>query len=287
MLRSPFFVFSPKEARAKMNLTHVAYAVAIAQNGSVSKAAERLLVAQSNLSRAVKELEDDLGIVIFQRTRSGMIPTVEGERFLTSARSILSQVERLENGTRNKNAEQQPFSLSVARASYITEAFARFLSQLKETPVETNYMETSSYRTVLNVSEGSFNLGIIRYNDCYHASISRLLQDRHLHSMTISTFHYMLLFSKKSPLNDLPEIRLTDLEQMTEIMHPDYFIPERMAAEKGNLTDEPFANEKHVFVYERASQFALLRYNPQMFMWVSPVPGELPDLLNMVQKTCP
>lgn len=127
-----------------MNLTHVAYAVAIAQDGSVSKAAERLLVAQSNLSRAVKELEEDLGIVIFQRTRSGMIPTVEGERFLSSARSILSQVERLENGTRNKTAEHQPFSLSVPRASYIAETFSIFLSQQKDGPLETNYMEASS-----------------------------------------------------------------------------------------------------------------------------------------------
>lgn len=136
------------------------------------------------------------------------------------------------------------------------------------------------------MAEGSFNLGIIRYNDQYHTSITRLLEDKHLHHMTLSTFHYLLLFSKNSPLSQLPEVHLSDLEEMTEIMHPDHFIPGQMLAEKDSLNNEPFPRKKHVFVYERASQFALLKYNPQMYMWVSPVPDPLLNALSMVQKAC-
>ena len=56
-----------------MNMLHVKYAVEVARRGSLSRAAETLLIAQPNLSRAIKELEADLGIKIFERTANGMI----------------------------------------------------------------------------------------------------------------------------------------------------------------------------------------------------------------------
>lgn len=48
-----------------MNLQHMKYAVAVAETGSINKAADRLFVGQSNLSRAIKELENSLGVAIF------------------------------------------------------------------------------------------------------------------------------------------------------------------------------------------------------------------------------
>ena len=45
-----------------MNLQHMKYAVAVAETGSINKAADRLFVGQSNLSRAIKELENSLGV---------------------------------------------------------------------------------------------------------------------------------------------------------------------------------------------------------------------------------
>ena len=50
-----------------MNIQHLKYAVEIAKYGSISKASEALYVAQPNLSRAIKDLEKELGIVIFDR----------------------------------------------------------------------------------------------------------------------------------------------------------------------------------------------------------------------------
>ena len=51
-----------------MNLLHMKYALEVAKAGSVNKAAEELLIAQPNLSRAIKELEQSLGIAIFDRS---------------------------------------------------------------------------------------------------------------------------------------------------------------------------------------------------------------------------
>ena len=72
-----------------MNVLHMKYAVEIANAGSINKASEQLFIAQPNLSRAIKELESDLGITIFERSSKGIKTTPEGEEFIGYAKTIL------------------------------------------------------------------------------------------------------------------------------------------------------------------------------------------------------
>ena len=65
-----------------MNLLHLKYVVEISKTGSISKAAENLYMGQPNLSRAVRELEEEVGITIFNRTARGITVTAEGEELL-------------------------------------------------------------------------------------------------------------------------------------------------------------------------------------------------------------
>ena len=51
-----------------MNLTHLKYALEVEKTGSITKAAENLFMGQPNLSRVIKDLEDETGIRIFSRT---------------------------------------------------------------------------------------------------------------------------------------------------------------------------------------------------------------------------
>ena len=61
-----------------MNVQELRYVVAVAQAGSINKAALNLYVSQSTLSRAVQEVEAQIGISLFQRTNKGAIPTHDG-----------------------------------------------------------------------------------------------------------------------------------------------------------------------------------------------------------------
>ena len=72
-----------------MNILHLKYAVEIAKTKSISRAAENLYMGQPNLSRAIKELEDNLNITIFNRNSKGITITPEGEEFLQYARRII------------------------------------------------------------------------------------------------------------------------------------------------------------------------------------------------------
>ena len=58
-----------------MNTQHLKYAVEVERTGSITQAADNLYMAQPNLSKAIKELEDTLGISIFRRTSKGVVPT--------------------------------------------------------------------------------------------------------------------------------------------------------------------------------------------------------------------
>jgi DNA-binding transcriptional LysR family regulator len=68
--------------------------VVVAEELHFRRAAERLLMAQSPLSRMIKGLEDDIGVALFVRTRRSVRLTLEGTAMLDDARSLLSLAER-------------------------------------------------------------------------------------------------------------------------------------------------------------------------------------------------
>lgn len=64
-----------------MDLKELDYIVTVANEGSISRAAEKLFMAQSSLSQAVRLFEQDLGTPIFVRTARGVRPTSAGEAY--------------------------------------------------------------------------------------------------------------------------------------------------------------------------------------------------------------
>lgn len=88
-----------------MELRQLRYFVAIADQGSVSKAAERVFIAQSALSHQLAQLEDELGASLFARSRRGVELTDAGQRFLPHAVSILRQVQEAREAVSHNSTE--------------------------------------------------------------------------------------------------------------------------------------------------------------------------------------
>ena len=83
-----------------------------------------LYMAQPNLSKAIKELENSLGITIFRRTSKGVIPTDQGVKFLACAKQVLMQIDNMEAiGSPDKPRERK-MRISVPRAGYISRALS-------------------------------------------------------------------------------------------------------------------------------------------------------------------
>lgn len=269
-----------------MNVLHMKYAVEVAKAGSLNKAADALLIAQPNLSRAVKELEAELGITIFDRSSRGMALTPEGEDFMRYARKILSQIDDLESMYKSGTPAKQRFSISVPRACYISLAFARFSRGIsKEEPAEIFYKETNSYRAIKNILNEDYKLGIIRYAAAFDRYFTDNLAEKELAGEPVANFHYVLLMNGRSPLAALENPRFRDLRPYIEIAHGDPFVPSLPMAvvRKEELPDDI---SRRIFVFERASQFDLLSENPDTYMWVSPLPKALLERYGLVQKKC-
>ena len=100
-----------------MNLLHMKHAVEVAKAGSLGKASEALLIAVPNISRSIKELETDLGIIIFERTSKGMILTPEGEEFINFAKDILAQIDQVDKYYKENTAKKEDTQKRAADAA--------------------------------------------------------------------------------------------------------------------------------------------------------------------------
>lgn len=268
-----------------MNFLHLKYAIMVTETGSISKAAEKLYVAQPNVSRAIKELESDLNITIFERNSKGMIVTPEGEQLIHYAKRILRQIDDMEKIFKYQK-KKNVFSISVPRASYISDAFVEFSKCLNNIDnAEVYYKETNAYRVINNVINEEYNLGILRYYINHDRYFKDIIEKKELKCELINQFKYVLIFNKNSALAENKEIHYSDLKDFIEIAHGDPYVPSLSTNElvKTELSEEV---SRRIFVFERASQFELLANNEETFMWVSPVSKRLLDRYGLVQKEC-
>ena len=268
-----------------MNILHMKYAVEVAKVGSLNKAAETLLIAAPNVSRSIKELEADIGISIFERTTKGMELTPEGEEFINYAKGILNQIDEVESFYKKGSAKKQRFSISVPRACYISEAFSQFSKSLSKEAAEIFYKETNSQRTIRNILEHDYKLGIIRYAENYDKYFKAMLEEKGFCYELVTEFTYSLIMSADSPLAKKEEIAFDDLADYIEIAHADPYVPS-MPLSKVVKEELPDNVDRRIFIFERASQFDLLSNNPETFMWVSPAPESLLKRYNLIQKKC-
>lgn len=268
-----------------MNLLHMKHALEVAKAGSLSKASEVLLIAAPNISRSIKELENDLGITIFDRTQNGMKLTPEGEEFINFAKEILKQIDDVENFYKTGALKKQMFSISVPRACYISEAFANFSKSLSKDAAEVFYKETNSQRVIHNILNHDYKLGIIRYAENYDKYFKAMLEEKGFQYELVTEFTYSLIMSANSDLAKKQRISFDDLANHIEIAHADPYVPS-MPISKVIKEELPDNISRRIFIFERASQFDLLFINPETFMWVSPTPQKLLDRYNLVQRKC-
>lgn len=268
-----------------MNLQHLRYVAEVERVGSITKAAANLFMGQPNLSKTIKEVEAEVGIQIFRRSAKGVVPTEKGAEFLEYARAILVQLDKIEELYKSEAANRISFSISVPRASYISHAFTRFITGLDRSKVfDIDFRETNSVDAVNNVADSTSNMAVIRYELAYEEYFLSLLSEKGMKSEKVLDFEYRLLISEKSPLAEYDDVPYDEVRKMTEILHGDLSVPYLSA----NYTkkNEKDGCEKRIYVYERGSQFDLLKGVPDTFMWVSPIPDAVLENTGLTERRC-
>ncbi|RVT73043.1 LysR family transcriptional regulator [Agrobacterium sp. CNPSo 2736] len=131
-----------------MELRHLHYIVVSARNGSFSAAANELNVRQPIVSKRIREVEDELGIPLFERASTGARLTPTGEEFIVGAKRIVEDVQRLKERARASKAGKLGHivvgfykSLSTGRLRTALHQFRQSNPSIEVEPVETSYSE--------------------------------------------------------------------------------------------------------------------------------------------------
>lgn len=164
-----------------MNFTQLKYALEIEKTRSITKAAQNLYMSQPNLSKAVKELEGEIGTKIFLRSAKGVEITKNGVEFLAYARTIVAQMEALEAIYKPHTSETLSLNFCMPRATYISIAFTDFLNQIgPENHISINLRERNSQDTINYVADGEADFGVIRVQEAYESYFFYTLKEKGL-----------------------------------------------------------------------------------------------------------
>lgn len=269
-----------------MDIRHLKYALEVERYGSISKTAERLYVSQPFLSKLIRDLEDDLGFDIFNRSSRGVEPTKKGKEFLMRARAVTTGFDDLESAYQTSRREELSFDITVPIACYVSHAFVDFIAELgAREKLRVDYRETNTISAIERVAAQESTIGIIRYQTQYEDYFLRYAEGKDLVVRPLWEFDYHLIVSKLSPLARKELVEFSDLEELIEISHGDPEVPALPVSIMQEHRRRDSAR-REIVVYERQSQFELLCEIPQTYMWASPTPESIFATHPLIQIKC-
>ena len=146
-----------------MNITELRYLVAIMKWGSVSAAAKQLYAAQPNVSKALKNLEEEYGLRIFERSSTGMIPTEQGKRFIAQAQRVLQQVDELKQEAHQQRSCAE-LRVVLTHATYASYAAVDFLQQAaRSEQLRVHIRESGAIEALDFVLRQGYHMALLRY----------------------------------------------------------------------------------------------------------------------------
>lgn len=239
-----------------MNFQKLKYAVVVADSGSFREAARRLFMAQSSLSTAIRELEEEYDIQIFERTKRGIFITEEGSEFLSYARDVLSQVSVMENRYLDAN-QKKLFSISSQHYDFVSEAFAILLATDEEHTHHYRLLETSTTHVMENVKNAYSEIGILYMNAYNQKVIKQYLNHNELQYTEMGTFQPHVFVGINHPLADRETVTQADL-----LAYPSVTF-EQAQGSSAQLTEEALdlaeeSTQATVYVSDRATSINVL-----------------------------
>ncbi len=196
-----------------MTLTQLRYIITIADTRSMNEAARTLFIAQPSLSQAVKELEEEIGISIFNRSNRGVSITPEGEEFLGYARAVVEQYRLVEDRYIEKKNSKKRFSVSTQHYTFAVKAFVELVKQFGMDEYEFAVHETKTYEVIEDVKNFRSEIGILYLNDFNFAVLTKLFQESGLEFTEIFKCGIYVYMWKEHPLAGKDEIELEELEE--------------------------------------------------------------------------
>ncbi len=204
-----------------MELRHLRYFVAVADALSFTKGAQKLHLSQPSLTRQIKDLEEELGVRLLDRSKQGVNLTRQGARFLIDAKRVLDLSEEIVKSVQ-RTGEQPPSPLNIG---YVADLFydllpvtlAAFQRSFPTVPI--NLFDMSCGDQFRALEEGQIDLGF--------AGLRGPIEERGLQFLPIAAYDTVAAVAKNHPLAKETVIHLKTLKPlffigMSEASYPGY-----------------------------------------------------------------
>ncbi|SCY20153.1 LysR family transcriptional regulator [Butyrivibrio sp. INlla14] len=195
-----------------MTILQLKYIIAIDEECSMRKAADRLYVSQPGLSSAVRDLENELGIQIFERVHNGVVTTAAGASFIAYARSAVEQFEKVEDKYLNSKNDKPTFSVSMQHYTIAVNAFIDTIKEIEHPEYQFSIRETQTSEVIEDVKTLKSEVGVIALSDFNKNTFKKIFADASLEFTELFTRNTYLYLSKHHPLADRETISLKELE---------------------------------------------------------------------------
>lgn len=238
-----------------MTLQQLKYAIEIANCGSINIAAKKLFITQPSLSNAIRELEVELNIIIFQRTNRGISLTVDGAEFLGYARQVIEQTELLEKRYFNAKPSAQHFSVSTQHYAFAVNAFVDLIKEYGNNEYEFSLRETKTYEIIEDVKNLRSEIGILYLNEFNSKVLNKLFKENNLKFTKLFVAKPHVFISTKNPLSKQKVVTIKDLEK-----YP-YLSFEQGEYNSFHFSEEilsTLSHKRNIRVSDRATLFNLL-----------------------------
>ncbi len=198
-----------------MNIQQCRYVEAIAETGSFSEAAKKLYVTQPNLSSSIKELENELGVLLFFRSNTGARLTDDGNDFLKYAKRILGEIDLLEQ--RYQQNYRKSFTITSHHYDFLSIPLLEIAEQFKDHYQHFHMFETTTKKILESVLNFESDLGIIYLNDDNKHILERYMRQHNLSFTPLGEFPTRIFLRKGHPLANQTLISEEDLKPYTQV----------------------------------------------------------------------
>ena len=238
-----------------MTLQQLRYVVCVAETGNITLAAEKLFISQPSLTTAIRNLEQEINITIFNRNNKGVTLSNDGSIFLSYARQILEQTDLLTNKYLNKAERKPSFSVSCQHYSFAVNAFIDVINKFDAHSYDFTLRETQTHEIITDVNQRISEIGVLYMSSKNEEVISKILKQYDLKFELLFIAHPHVFINNTHPLAKKNIIKLEELENYPYL-----------SFEQGQYNSFYFSEEilstldrrKNIKVRDRATLFNLL-----------------------------
>ncbi len=196
-----------------MTLQQLKYVVTVADKGTISEAAKELFLSQPSLTNAIKELEQEMQLTIFNRTNKGIVVSNAGDEFLSYARQVLEQANLLEERFLNGNKQSPRFSVSTQHYSFAVNAFVDVIREFGQNQYDFTLRETQTYEIIEDVTRLKSEIGVLYTSSKNEEVIMKFIKQNGLEFKKLFLAKPHVFISSKHPLAEKETITIEELEE--------------------------------------------------------------------------